>query len=351
MAGVWDALGQGIQSGIDAFLRGKALQDERKRQQSYEELQKHELALRQFQARQGMEQYETAQSLAEQERARERHIAPDPRYLEEGFYIPMFKEISPGGFVPTSPEEREQLYLTARAGRDERARALADEELARQKELAGYTARTQQQYRGEAEPAEEPSFFFPNGEVNPRDASLYVLNWSERHGGADPGSDPVLREQFLLDIARMYPTIPDVRGKALAWLLQQPPPQPKPPREGPGFFQRLIDLVPGEPRTYGTRTIPEPITASAPGAGQTGDPARVEIEQMIRSMQPDMPEDMLQALVEAEYRKHLRTQPSGFHQAASATQQALNMPPALSPPVASPLQQAAQATQRAWGGR
>jgi len=358
--GVWDALGQGVQAGVNAYLAGKLRQDERTQEAEMQKLREAQLALQQFQARQGMEQWEQEQSLAEQERARQRQTAFDPRFIEEGFYIPMYDELSPGVFVPIAAEERYQRYLTQRAAQDERSRGLASEELARQKELAEYEARMRHQYSYppshiEQQQAGEPNFFFPDGTVNPKDASAFLRNFITFYN-IDPASGPLALERFADEVDRCYRNVPDARNKAIRWYLNQSEPTVTGgaggQEGGPGFLQRLgegisglIERIPGEPRTFGARNIPEPVTA-APSVAST-DPQRMAIEQSIRSAFPDWPEEMIRAKVEEEYRKLLRSQPSAFNQAAQAAQSAMGVP-SVPNQSATPQQQAAAAMRQGW---
>jgi len=299
MSDVWGAVGRGISGGVQAYLTGKRRQEEEERYGAAESMEKERLALAQFQARTGMERYEDETALAEQLRAEERHGAYDPRSTEPGIHISLYREISPGAFVPRSREELDSLYMEQRTAEEERQAGLADVAFGREKELIKY--RHEQSwppaYAADTE-RREPSFFI-NGEINPLDAFDWLQGWIERKQG-DPRANPQLLEIFLNDIELMYGrTVPGAREKAELWLLQQSPSTAQPPpgggERGPGFFQRAF----AEDRAI--------------EAERTRERAAREKEAIMQRLRAaGTPEAMIPSLANEEYERGEQYQPPPF---------------------------------------
>jgi len=276
--GAWDALGRGISGGVQAYLTGKQRQEDEKRRIAAEAMDRERLGLAQFQARTRMEQGEDEAALAEQLRAKERHEAPDPRFIGEGIYIPMFEEISPGAFVPNNPEKRYQMYAEQKAAERARLAGLATTEFEREKELAKYRAEVE--FKNSYAPAyaaeanrPESSFFLPNGEVNNPIAWAFLQEWIGRNKG-DPRSNPQLVEGFLRDVEQMT-GIPGAREKAELWLLQQTPgttTEPGPVGPPGNILEQIRQAVP--PAAAAATKVPWPIGFGIPPAIPTGQELR-----------------------------------------------------------------------------
>ena len=283
--GVWDALGRGISGGVDAYLAGKRRQEEEGRYAAAESMEKERLGLARFQARTGMEQHEDQLALAEQLRAEERHETPDPRFVGEGFYIPMFEEISPGAFVLKNAEKRYQEYLGQRSEREARKRILAEEAFGREKELIKY--RHEQSYppayMGDAAKP-EPSFFLPNGEVNRPIAWAFLQEWMGRNMG-DPRSNPQFLERFLHDVELMT-GVPGARQKAELWLLQQTSgvsTEPEPVTPPGNILEQIRQAVP--PAATAAAKVPWPIGFGIPPALPTGQELRSTGQNILEKIQ------------------------------------------------------------------
>lgn len=250
--GVWDALGRGISGGVEAYLTGKRRQEEEKRRGAAETLGKERLALAQFQARTGLEQYEDQQALAGQLRAEERHKELDPRSTEPGIHIPMFADWGQGVRIPLAQAERDQMYVEQKNAFQAQQAELADEELRRDKDLAEYRARMQHKYSyppSHIPPADRPEgAFFINGVVNPPEAFRALQSFIQTYAGGNAlgfWSNPDLQERFLDDVALRYSAaVPGAKELAQVWMLQQTLDTTDGGEEaGPGFFRRLGPFI------------------------------------------------------------------------------------------------------------
>jgi len=225
--GVWDALGRGVQAGVDAFLAGKLRQDEQAREAAMQKLREEQLALQRWQAQQEMDRYQGEMAQEERLRTEARWKELDPRSAEPGIHIPMYRIFPEGYALPTSQAERDRMYAEQKAAWEEKQRALREEEYGYQAQLEELRAQLRQPEG--AEP--KRSFFTPEGMVDPEGAFAFYVDWIQFRNG-DPATDPVLRELFLDDVARAT-GVPQAREKALAWLLRN---TPQPRGDGGGGF-------------------------------------------------------------------------------------------------------------------
>ena len=137
MAGVWDALGQGISRGLDRYLEQQRLAAAKQKEQETLDLQRQQLSLEQSSQRQAMEMADEARSAAEQEKRQASYKKmsdfSDPA---KGIFVYEYDELSPGAYVPVPRDEQLRRYQQQYATWQAEQERLSGVEFGREKQLA-----------------------------------------------------------------------------------------------------------------------------------------------------------------------------------------------------------------------
>jgi len=174
MAGPWDALGRGIESGVSAFLQGQEQQLRRKREEEEKAQREKEWILSKFQAQAGMEQADWARQQTEIKGQEAKHggwfVEPNPAQGIEG--VPNYRELGPGSYIPIPLAEKQAMLKSQMEGAREWERKTRLEEI-------GATGRAA---AGKKEPLAEDILYNPG--FNPEAAWKLLVAYS----GIDPGN-------------------------------------------------------------------------------------------------------------------------------------------------------------------
>jgi len=137
MAGVWDAMGQGVQAGINAYLERLRQQKEGTQNQALSDLRQKELGLNQANAVREQDLIADAQARAEQEKRVAEYARPsDLSQPQHDILVKRYREMSPGAFVPIPYEEQVLDFQRQFAQYESREKRLADEAMYRDIQVA-----------------------------------------------------------------------------------------------------------------------------------------------------------------------------------------------------------------------
>jgi len=148
MAGVWDALGRGIESGVSAFLQGQEQQLRRRREEEEKAQRDKEWLLSKAQAQAGMEQADWARQQTEQKTGEAKYASwfaePNPAQGIEG--VPNYRELSPGAYIPIPLAEKQAMLKSQMEGAREWERKTRLEEIAATGAVAGQKEKAKDLY-------------------------------------------------------------------------------------------------------------------------------------------------------------------------------------------------------------
>lgn len=239
--GVWDALGAGVQSGVQNWLDRKRLAEEEARRVASEALQREQLGIDRAQLGMARDQYADQQALNEQLRADEKYRRIDPRSdPSRDIMIPMYREMGAGAYVPVSQDERDQLYMQQLNAWEAKQKAQGEQDYQRELELAKQKARFSFLYskEGQAGANDQPvAIFDTEGNVNADEAEK-LLNALLREMNVDytQMNNPAVRTQVLDHVERRYGF--SNRLMYQAWMDRQHP-----------WEVKAANLPPGRPST------------------------------------------------------------------------------------------------------